>query len=419
MINTEQEEVVQWLDRLEEIAAQKHMKSRFLDAIRDCRKEWEQELTKQERQAKYPELEKLLNQMKNKISPHTEEDSLTDDIAGKASEIISRCRNSNVLLQKEYSIGASTYIEEAERTLEGLSNVEASYDEVTNQDRFLNVFHTVGQKYRLQVDQFQEQYVKAANKNYLTAFERLKTLLSSTGYDREAERRFYQTYYENQDSLTKSIESYARNTEKGESGIVKLGEVLQEPIQRMIKRLKRKAFLQKLIPAMLILIIVLLSVVFNIAQDQGNMSQVQTEAEGREENTGGIINNVTERITDRVADGIVKLIPELSLMILFPIILLLAVCYWFWCRRATKNYRNWIIREAGSLLEASIEKWRQEKKLALAVEESFQMTDAYINKLYDEMLSELICKNEGRRTEDTEFIRICTDWENIRRKVEG
>lgn len=419
MRNAGQEEVVQWLGCLEEVALQKHMKSRFLDAIRDCREEWEQKLTEQERQAKYPELEKLLNQMKNQISPNTEEDSLTDDIADRASEIISRCRNSNVLLQKEYSVGASTYIQEAERTLEGLSNVGASYDEVINQDRFLSVFHTVGQKYKSQVDQLQEQYVKAANKNYLTVFERLKTLFSSAGHDREAERRFYQTYYENQDSLTKSTELYARNTEKGESSIVKLGEELQEPIQQLIKRLKRKAFLQKLMPAIVILIFVVLGVVFNVVRDQGNASQAKAEAQSREENAGGIMNDMAERITDRVADGIAKLIPELSLVILLPILLLLAVCYWFWCRRAAKNYRARIIREAGSLLEVSVETWKQQNKLTLAVEESFQMTDAYINQRYDEMLSELMQKSEGRGTEDTEFIRICTDWEKIKRKVEG
>ena len=48
MSEERQRELLKWLERMEEFAAEERVKTRLLDAMEDCRKALERELTEQE-----------------------------------------------------------------------------------------------------------------------------------------------------------------------------------------------------------------------------------------------------------------------------------------------------------------------------------------------------------------------------------
>jgi len=421
MRNPGQEEVLQWLCRIEEAAVQNNIKLRLLDAIRDCKKKLESELTEQEWKGKIPELDELSRQIKKQLTPGTEEEGLTDDIAKKISEILEQCKRSNELLQKEYCDGSLTYIQEAERSMMELSNVNANYDEVTNEDRLLGAFQNIGKKYKQQIDGHAEKYVNAAGSNYQNAFDRLKNLFAGTGYVDGAERKFYQAYYENQDTLINDAKEYALSTDKGESTITECAQELQAPLRQLIDRGKKKAALRKWIPVIVIAAVIVLGVAGNAVKKNMEASRVQEQMAEQAEDSGGLLKELTgsvaDQVVDKAASTIVESIPELMMTVGIPILLLLGILYWFWCRSTDKRCRKQIINEAGYLLEDALNTWVQQKKLMPAVEKSFEMTGSYMIRQYGDTLSQLKQGGEKMTSEKTDIACLLAEWDNIKRKV--
>ena len=68
MSEERQRELLKWLERMEEFAAEERVKTRLLDAMEDCRKALERELTEQERQEIIRKLEELYRQEKDRKS---------------------------------------------------------------------------------------------------------------------------------------------------------------------------------------------------------------------------------------------------------------------------------------------------------------------------------------------------------------
>lgn len=459
MSKEEQRELLQWLNRMEKTAVKGHVKTRLLDAIEDCRKDLEGELTEQEQKAKVRELEELFGQVKKQTGFEAETDGLGAEVRQKAAEMMERCRRSNEALKKDYLNGAAAYIQEAELAMKELCNVEANYEEVTNKDRFLNIFKGIGQKFKRQMDDSQREYISAGNQNYQNVFDRLKSLFSSTGYDKEAQQKFYVTYYENQDVFIRNAQGYGDNLEKGESSIIEYAESLQEKIEKIVKDIKGKTTHRKWIPFLVILLIAALGTTGKVVSDQKKAArelaaveqeireqEAAREAEARaaeraDESLEGYIRDkvdqsaeaveeAAKKVTEKAAEAAAKkaayqgkklLLASAGMAALtvgLPVLILLLVLYWIWAKGADKRCRSQIIRETGKLEKEALEEWRQKGTLAAAVEESFGLTEAYMEKQYGDLLSKLLNDEEEADPEKAEFARLCSDWENIKRKAE-
>lgn len=428
MRSEDQKEVLQWLGRIEETAVSNQVKTRLLDAVREYKKELESDLTQEEWVVKSQELEDLLGQIKRQMLYDPEKEDLTEEIRQKASEMLERCRRSNGILKEDYINGSAAYIQEAERSMNELCNVRANYDDVTNKERFLNVMGSIGQKYKEQVDTFQEKYISALLQNYQNVFDRLKGLFTSTGYGKETQQKFYETYYENQDGLARETRGYARNLEKGQSSIAEYAENVQTPIQQAVSRIKRKAARKKWTPILIIALIAVLGIAgqavrrhMDAAAEQ-EMQAEETEEISNEQKLLEIAEQVLEKKADQAVDmgasDFFEAIVGGTMMVGVPVLILLFVLYWFWIQSVKKRCRNSIIEEAEKLQRTSLEEWKQAGSLAAAVGESFGMIEAYADKKHQELLSQLWNSQKKTDPEKAKFSKICSDWENIKRKVE-
>lgn len=456
MRKEEQRELLQWLSRMEKMAVKGRVKTRLLDAIEDCRKDLEGELTEQEQKAKVQELEELFGQVKKQTGFEAETDSLGAEVRQKAAEMMERCKRSNEALKKDYLNGAAAYIQEAELAMKEMCNVEANYEEVTNKDRFLNIFKGIGQKFKRQMDDFQREYINAGNQNYQNVFDRLKSLFSSTGYDKEAQQKFYVTYYENQDVFIRNAQGYGDNLEKGESSITEYAESLQEKIEKIVKDIKSKMSRRKWIPLLVILLIAALGTTGKVVSDQKKAARElaaieqeireqeaarEAEAAARAEEradeglegyikdkvdqSAEIVEEAAKEATEKAVEIAMqkasyegkKLLLAAVLTVGLPVLILLLVLYWIWAKGADKRCRSRIIQETGKLEREALEEWRQKGTLAAAVGESFRLTEAYMEKQYGDLLSKLL-GDEDTDPEKAEFAELCSDWENIKRKAE-
>lgn len=450
---------MQWLNRMKEIVVKEHVKTRILDAIEDCGRELEGDLTRQEQQAKLQELEDLFRQVKKQIGFETEADSLGKEVRQKAAEMVEQCKCSNEALKKDYLNGAAACIQDAELAMRELCNVEANYEEVTNKDRFLNIFKGIGQKFKRQIDDFQREYINAGNQNYQNVFDGLKTLFSSTGYDREAQQRFYKAYYENQDTYIRNVQGYGNNLDKGEGSITEYARNLQEKIERSVKNIKDRTSRQKWIPLLVILLIAALGTAGKAvsdqkkAQEQAAIEQEMREQEAAEEQpmavraeehrdgslkeyimdkadqTVEIVEETAEEVTEKVAEisekrvedavnrSLSKIAVAAVLNVGLPIFILLLILYWVWAKRMDKRCRSQIIQDIENLENTALEEWQQKGTLMAAVEESFRLTDAYMEKQYGDLISKLLGDKEEESPEKAEFARLFSDWETIKRKA--
>lgn len=431
MINKRQQEACQWLDRLEELAMQNNIKLRLLDSVRDCKKALESELTEAEWRQTCLEIGELLDRIGKQLNPQREQSELESDIAQRVSEFLERCRNANEMAQNEYCGGSTFYIQAAENSMQEMTNVKANFGEVTNQERLQGVFRQIGQKYKQQIDEQQERYAKAVDQNYQDAFDRMKGLLSATGYDRGAKSKFYNAYYANQDTMTGAAQEYVRNCEKGESSIVKLAEELRPPLWELLSRLKKKRRFLKWIPA--IILIICLGV--NLVQNQVESAQKAAETSAQAAEIAQKLSEGGKMTADdafAVGSALLSMKGDSSsvgaevvgafiLEVGLPLLLLAILLYFLWCKAVNRRYRAWVIKQAGALLSASVGRFCSENTLQLAVQESYRQTSGYLRNQYEGLLTELIPnllpeeeKEDGNKVI---FATLCTEWENIRRKA--
>lgn len=400
MISTRQEAALEWLCRLEELALQNNLKMRLLDAIRDCRKELEQELTETEWRQKCIEIEELLEQIKKQILPGRELQELETGVEERASEILLRCRRSNELLQSEYCNAAVSYIQETEVSMQEFSNVRANYKEVADPDRFLKAFRDIGQKHKLRIDDQQEQYVKTADQNYMNAFDRLKGLVAGTGMDETAKRKFYHGYYENMDTLAANAREYARGNEKGESCIVKFAESMLKPLKKIFSGAKIRARLVKLLP------IIALVIYWVINKLPGYLETLRGVEQSQEV---GIKTQMYKMLLDASSFMMVKL----------PLILLAILVYVLWCEGISLSYRAYASGRAGRLLGTSLEQFKQGGTLQNAVKESYERIGSYMQRQYEGLLPDLLpdkLQEEQEDSSESTLMMLLAKWEDIKRK---
>lgn len=319
MGNVGQEEALQWLCRVEEIAVHNHVKARLLDEIRDYKEALMRELTAQEWRAKRSELDELLGQIKKQLPYDVSAGERAEDVAQRASDMLGQCRSSGETLSQEYWSSSATYIQEAERSLQELSDTTANYDDVTNRERFIIKVRSISEKYKQQLDHLEEQYVHAVSQNYQNMFDRLKNLFSAAGCGKNVESRFYQVYYAKQDMMEQNMTAYACSTEKGEGSIVQYAEEIQNPLQEMIRRLRRKAVITKWIPVILIIAAIMLNGVYNIAMNYAGNASAQEET-GNQAVTG-ILQRVMGFGKDILTDALENIFMVVVLPLLFSGIL--------------------------------------------------------------------------------------------------
>ncbi len=424
MRNEEQKELMQWLCRMEEIAVRSNVKTRLLDAIADCKRDLSSGLSGEEKQKKIRELGALLEQMKKQTGYEPEEGAVETEIRQKATEMRKRCRHSNKILKRDFQNGTGAYILEAERSMNDMCNVSGNYEEVTQPERFFNLFAGIGQKFKRQMNEFQREYIAATDQNYQNLLERLRALFSSTGRDPETQRKFYSTYYENQESLIRNVQGYADNLEKGEGVISEYAQKLNQSIQKIMRRRRRKASRQKWLPFVIILLIVALGIT-------GRAIRIyREEAEGTAQTTESGDDGPIEKLQMHYAEFLMEKGEELTgavvkvvtwimavLTIGIPVFILFLVLYRFWIRRADRRCRDQIIEDTGRVQRAAFEEWKQSKKLQTAVEESFRLIEAFMEKQYGDLLSALWTDEKETDAQRAEFVSLCADWETIRRKA--
>lgn len=423
MINKRQQEACQWLDRLEELAIQNNIKLRLLDSIRDCKKALESELTEAEWRQNCTEIGELLYQIEKQLNPRREQSELESDIAQRVSEFLKRCGNANEMAQNEYCGGSTFYIQAAENSMQEMTNVKANFDEVTNQERLQGVFRQIGQKYKQQIDEQQERYAKAVDQNYQDAFDRMKGLLSATGYDRGAKSKFFNAYYANQDTMTGAAQEYVRSREKGESSIVKVAEELRTPLTELLLKLKKKRLLLKWLPAIILVCCLLISVIVIYSAAMATVDQLAEVAQKVDEEEQMNISDFLEivNVLENLSQSGEGVAETFLLEVGLPLLLLGILLYFLWCKAVNRRYRAWVIKEAGALLSVSVGRFCSENTLQMAVQESYRQTSGYLRNQYEELLTELIPnllpEEEKEDSNKVIFATLCTEWENIRRKA--
>lgn len=421
-----QEETCEWISRLEELAVQCDIKLRLLDAIRDCKRELEQEFTEAQWRQKCLEIDELLEQVRKQLVPQISTSNLEPDIALRISEILMRCRNSNDLLLSEYCSSAGSYVQEAENSLLELSNVKVNYTTVTNSASFLGAFSKVGQKFKMQLDQQSEKYVGSADRNYTDVFDRLSGLFSGTGFDERAKQIFYKTYYENMDILARDVKEYARVTDKGEGKISRLAEKILAPLEKLLSSLARKAFFLKLLPVFILVLglgVGLISSYVVYTGTQANQEQdievVEDEADISTYITKELLPRFISTGAERDEENGTSIFVFGKLKVFAIVIVIAGVLYFLYVLMINRWHRAKICSQAGKLLAISIEEFQKEDTLMLAVKEGYQQINGYMRKQYENILSGLLpgLTQEGEDdSKMTMFRALCSDWNNLRRK---
>lgn len=409
--------VVQLLSRMEDFAVKNRFKARVLDAVSDCRERWSEETPGQGLPLDLEKIEELVGQFEEQLKAVPEEERVQDEARRRGWEIWNRCRNENMVLQKQYCGSSETSVQEAERKLYDLANVRANFDDVVDAGRFQEKVNDVANAYKRQIDELQGSYIGEVGDSYTAAFDRMRKLFSGVGQPGVSVNRiFYEKYTENQDGLVKAAESYAQSLDKGEKRIAGFAESMRDSLREKIDDLKRKRKIRKLIPPIVLLAVLLAVLTFVILTAKKfveNMAQVVLPEDMTQlllDNLGTIINLVKEMRGGKTAvAGAGVVVGALPILLLF---------YFFWCKAVNKAYRRWVTEEAGRLLNGELDNWKQQNCLQKAVQESYQELGRYMETQYEGILSGMlpaVLPSDDPGTGE-EIRQIRSDWEKLKRE---
>lgn len=423
-----------FLESLEQYVIETGEKRRILDSIKDIKADLKHVSTEQQLQHKLQEIDEAVNYLKNKIAPK-EEMIVTDDgtnvseeeIQQEIQKIMNSCGETNYLIRSRYNVEQETYIKETEQKMRDLANVNANYDIVTIPTQFTGHMYQMGQNYDRQINNSTREYITEAGDNFNRAMQKIKNLLGGLNYRNKGltQKEIYQNWDEKLEYVKQSQIKEAERTEKGAQLLSQFGEKHVDPIQKIVKKKKRKRVIYKLFP----LIIVLAILIINIA-GQAIQNAIEPKAETQSEAspvefmekvpTKQIINGL-RAIPSSILSGAISFVQWVIIVVIIVVVLLI-LAWFFWNQHVKKLYRKWICNDVGQYLSKEIENFWRDNSLRISLEDGMGQIEDSVETQYKQLFAKAFWGMNQSGNENSQEIRLLElyhQWNDIKNTIIG
>lgn len=411
------DEICQFVSELEQYAVECGMKKRIIDAISDVRQSIQEGIS----QDNLSELDQLVAYIAKQGNAQNEEIGIPrEEIQQKIKAYLEQCRNSNTLIEQSDRSDCQVFIQDARREMQDYTNVDANFEDITNEGRFCEAFYRIGQKYAQQTNQRLNQYAESASSNYHNMMDNIRKMLQSSGSGKVTQRDFYQKWDSYHEIVKKGCEEKICQKNGGEEEIAGFAQEHVGEVAQIIKKQDRRRRTKKLMPLYVLLACIVLF--FGGKLLWGQLTEEPQEQTVNE--TGGVLQSAGE--VANMASSVTETVDKLAdivkfLKIAVPCMILLLIIWYLYMRGIDKQYRTWVCSSIGRHLSEELEKCWKENPLDARLDDKFRSLDDYMDKEYEKLISntcgKILEKSEDDYRQDR-LRELRVQWEMIKREEE-
>lgn len=452
-----QDEMHQFIKKLEEFAIDAQLKMRIIDNIRDIKKNVQGVLSEQELRRKMVELDELFVQIRKVMEPETKSIVVNDltvvseeDIRNRIKEILEECSRTNDVIAQEQLNGYASYIEETKRYMEDIEKTEANYEIIINAELFSEIFHNIGRKHNNRMNEIVECYLEEVSANYDKTVGRIGNMLSGISDSRLKLRQkdLYVRWTEPFERTKQKLKSEIKELDKGGKIIDDFGNLNKSPIYKRVQKIQKKYKRKKRMPLYILLILLLflcvgiIGMVLQMLDLSGNVisdvEEIVTEVQSTELSDTEKVSTLHQiveglkAINDGIDEGekiwntLSKIFNKVGLAIeslslnTLPIIILIGIGIYLRNARLNKKCKAQICKVTREYLKEKIDVFWQEKQVQFEVEKRFTEIIEKVSSTYECIIEEifgmaLYDEKDGENSCISRMVQLSDEWEKIKR----
>ena len=415
------EELLQWIQSLENYAKANRLSARILDSIGDCKKHIEREdLPWQELSM---QIEEILESVRLKVQPadaavqvqggsRVPVEKVQEKVKGMAED----CRRDNRDSIAAIEVRKNLNVKESVRKMGDITHTEAHLEKMLDINQYTEFFRKIRDSYERDMAQTASEMIGGISGNYDHMADHMKSMFHSMGNhaDGIGNEKFYHEYESAKTEVENQLVSDLRTVDLGGGLIMEFAGKTKEKIQRITKKALLKRKLLAFAPIMFVLVIFLGRSVISLLMARS----AQTSAEqSPEESAIAMIRESVLPLIFNQSGGDDSMLKLVSFAWIIAVLLILFVVYRLYLRKLKRWCSRCICEECGRYLRAEFAAFEKEDQLTQKAGEAIEQIAADCEQRYLVILNRIFAgtRYEEKGTQEgSGFDHLQEQWNHLK-----
>lgn len=414
------EELLQWIQSLENYAKANRLSARILDSIGDCREHivredlpW-QELSMQ--------IEEILESVRLKVQPADAAVQIqggnrvpVEKVQEKVKGMAEDCHRDNRDSIAAIEVRKNLNVKESVRKMGEITHTEAHLEKMLDINQYTEFFRKIRDSYERDMAQTASEMIGGISGNYDHMADHMRSMFHSMGNhaDGIGNEKFYHEYESAKTEVENQLVSDLRTVDLGGGLIMEFAGKTKEKIQRITKKVLLKKKLLAFAPFMFVLVIFLGWSVISLLMARS----AQTSAEQSPEESA--ITIACKIFRSRMSDqsGGDDLMKSALFLWIIAAILILFVVYRLYLRKLKRWCSRRICEDCGRYLRAEFAAFEKEDQLTQKAGEAIAQIAADCEQRYLVILNRIFAgtRYEEKGTQEgSGFDHLQEQWDHLK-----
>ena len=441
-------EIKEWLKRLNDYAKEQKFSTRILDSIADCMEMAERKENSEKLKSAIEELMESIGYKALPVSEKTEDgENFIEEVEAEIERRAKRCRNENEESFHNISERKNAVITKTYHNMEEISHTKAHLGELKNEEYYLAFFNPIKAEYEKDMIHTFKELLQDVSNNYQFMMQHMKSMFEHIGGRKDGlgNRKFYEEYDSQKERIEKIVENEVEQSDFGGKDILEFGHNTKNKIKKIVKKWnakkRRRIIMPILIPIVTVLMIFTVrTVVTAVIQQKEEAKQEETrqkEAEERKELLKEGTNDkeiIMEKIANYVKGTLSDIdikpmentksgmdMEKLKILILASIffLLIIVIGYIAYIKAVGRWCDTKICNECGEYLTVKLSEFSQRNILNDKVKDSMQNALEEYERKYLEVLNRIFDgakyqAGEEKPQEVNQFEKLQEEWNAIK-----
>lgn len=414
------EELLQWIQSLENYAKANRLSARILDSIGECREHivredlpW-QELSMQ--------IEEILESVRLKVQPADAAVQIqggnrvpVEKVQEKVKGMAEDCRRDNRDSIAAIEVRKNLNVKESVRKMGEITHTEAHLEKMLDINQYTEFFCKIRDSYERDMAQTASEMIGGISGNYDHMADHMKSMFHSMGNhaDGIGNEKFYHEYESAKTEVENQLVSDLRTVDLGGGLIMEFAGKTKEKIQRITKKVLLKKKLLAFAPVMFVLVIFLGWSVISLLMARS----AQTSAEQSPEESA--ITIACKIFRSRMSDqsGGDDLMKSALFLWIIAAILIIFVVYRLYLRKLKRWCSRRICEDCGRYLRVEFAAFEKEDQLTQKAGEAIAQIAADCEQRYLVILNRIFAgtRYEEKGTQEgSGFDHLQEQWNHLK-----
>lgn len=407
------QELVQWLDKLEEYARDTELSTRITDCIQECRNNVYNKNTNEEKLR--TKIEELLNSIERKSNSEpvkadaAEKTVASEDIEKQLKRMAQNCQRENESVVEGVEERKALILQKCSNQMKEIAWTDANAELIKNETSYVQFYEKIAVGYEKDISLLIAEMLEDIKENYTYMLDHIKSMFHSIGVfqSKLVEEKVFVKLDEQRYAVGKSIQAEIEMEGAGKKQILSFAQKTGVKIKKIVKKEQRKKKGMILFPWLLMLLAIAGNVVVQIAK--GSQETVEkTLLEKLKE-----LNDILELLqkSSLLLNSLVAFI-----FVALAVLLLIAVIYALYVKVVKRCCERSMCRKSAEYLKKELIQFEQSGCLQLSLDAVVKDAAERFEQKYLLLLNGAFVspKQEKERAEKERLSKLVEEWKNIR-----